>query len=279
MSAAELRLWRFLRSEIRLVSGRRRNQVGLVVLAALPVLLTIAVKLSTHHGQGASGSGPDFVNQIAGNGVFVAFAALSVELTLFFPVAISAISGDAIAGEAHGGTLRYLLTVPAGRVRVLVVKYLVLLYGALVAVLAVTVVGVLSGVITFGTGPLTTLSGASIGLGDGLWRLLLSALYLWAGLAALAAVGLFISCLTEQPIAATVSLLVLTSAMWIADAIPQISWMHPWLLVDKWQSFADLMREPILTGNLGTGLLVDVGYALVFGLGAWALFTGKDITS
>ena len=34
---------RFLLSELRLMLGRRRNQVGLVVLAAVPVVISVAV--------------------------------------------------------------------------------------------------------------------------------------------------------------------------------------------------------------------------------------------
>ena len=37
---------RLMRSELRLIFGRRRNQVGLLVLAAVPVLISTAVKLS-----------------------------------------------------------------------------------------------------------------------------------------------------------------------------------------------------------------------------------------
>ena len=38
---------RFLRSELRLIFGRRRNLAGLLVLAAVPVLIAIAVKVSS----------------------------------------------------------------------------------------------------------------------------------------------------------------------------------------------------------------------------------------
>ena len=37
---------------------------------------------------------------------------------------MSVVAGDAIAGEASHGTLRYLLIAPAGRIRLLIVKYL-----------------------------------------------------------------------------------------------------------------------------------------------------------
>ena len=65
----------------------------------------------------------------------------TIELPLFLPLAVAAISGDAVAGEANLGTLRYLLTVPAGRTRLLAVKYAAIVIFASSAALLVAVVG------------------------------------------------------------------------------------------------------------------------------------------
>ena len=273
----QVAIGRFFLSELRLIMGRRRNQAGLVVLAALPVCLGVAVRLTESNPRGDGP--PNFVDDIVGNGVFLAFAALTFELTLFFPLAIAMVSGDAIAGEAHAGTLRYLLTVPAGRTRVLVVKYLGIAAGSLIAALTVTVVSAVVGILLFGTGPLTTLSGDQIPLGTGLWRLLISTAYVALGLCALGALGLFVSTLTEQPIAATVAVMIATATMWVLDAIPQIAWLHPWLLVHRWTAFADLMRNPPDFSTVRDGVFVALGYIVVFLLAAWARFDGKDITS
>ena len=52
---------RFLRSELALIFRRRRNQAGLLVLAGVPVLISIAVKLSS---PGRDSGGPDFFSSI-----------------------------------------------------------------------------------------------------------------------------------------------------------------------------------------------------------------------
>ena len=270
------RTLRLLGSEIRLIAGRRRNQMGLLVLAVVPVLMAVAVKLSS---PGRGGGGPDLLASITSNGLFVPLAALSVEIGLFLPLAIAMLSGDAIAGEANTGTLRYLLTVPVGRTRLLVTKYVSLCIGALWGVAVIVIPGALVGIAMFGSGPMLTLSGTQLPFWTAVGRVALIGLYLAAGLAALAAVGLFISTLTEQPLAATVALMIFTILSWIADAVPQIDWLHPWLLVDHWMSFVDLLRDPPYLTNIGQGLLVDLGYAVVFWLLAWARFAGKDITN
>ena len=209
---------RLLRSEVRLIGGRRRNQMGLLVLAAVPIVLAISVRLSSN----SSGGGPDFLDSVTSNGLFVPLAALTVEMGIFLPLAISMLAGDAVAGEANLGTLRYLLTVPVSRTRLLAVKFASLCIGALWGVATVAVAGAIIGIALFGTGPLTTLSGSQLDFGAAVGRVLLVVVYLSACIAALGAVGLFISTLTEQPIAATIALMIFTILSWILDAVP--SW-------------------------------------------------------
>ena len=266
---------RFLRSELKIIFGRRRNIAGLGVLAAVPVILAVSIRLSS---SGQTGE-PNFIGAITGNGLFVAFAALALELPLFLPLAVSAISGDSIAGEANLGTLRYLLAIPAGRTRLLVIKYIAIVIFALIATLIVALVGVILGLSLFGGGDMTLLSGTQTSMADGVWRLLLSSLYLAAQFSALGAIGLFISTLTEQPIGATIAVLLVNVLMFILDQISQLDWLHPWLLIHWWTAFGDLVRDPIATESIQRGLLTAAIYAGVFWLAAWARLSTKDISS
>jgi ABC-2 type transport system permease protein len=267
---------RFLKSELALIFGRRRNQAGLLVLAAVPVLISIAVKVSS---PGRGGDGPDFFGSITENGLFVALASLTLELGLFLPLAVAAIAGDSVAGEANLGTLRYLLTVPVPRARLLAVKYLAIVIFSVVATLTVTVTGIVMGLALFGGGDMTLLSGTQIGFGQGLLRVLGATLYLSACFASLGAVGLFVSTLTEQPIGAMIAVVIFSTASFIADTIPQISWLHPFLITHHWLAFGDLFRDPVAWNGVQQGVYVAAAYVLVFGLAGWARFAGKDVTS
>jgi ABC-2 type transport system permease protein len=267
---------RFLRSELRLIFGRRRNLAGLAGLAVVPILVTVAVKVSTPRG---GGNGPAFITNITHNGLFAALAALSLELPLFLPVAIAAIAGDSVAGEANQGTLRYLLVVPAGRTRLLTVKYAGILIFTAVATLFVALVGAVFGLIFFGGGSFTTLSGTGVSFVAGLGRILLVCAYLVICLAALGAIGLFVSTLTEQPIGAMIATLILALASEIADAIPQLSSIHRFLPTHYWLNFGDLLRSPIAYARLGPGVWSAVAYAVIFLTAAWARFGGRDVTS
>ncbi len=265
---------RFLRSELLLIFGRRRNQAGMGILAVVPIMIAITVKLSTPR----PGRGPDFFASITSNGLFVALAALSIELGLFLPLAVAAIAGDSVAGEANIGTLRYLLTVPVHRTRLLAVKFAAITIFSLAATLWVSLVGAVAGLALFGGGQMTTLSGTQIGMGSAVLRVLLATLYLGLCFASLGAIGLFISTLTEQPIGATIAVVVINVMSFIMDSIPQLSWLHEWLPTHWWMSFGDFLRDPIAWGDVTRGLLTATGYMLVFWLAAWARFADKDVT-
>jgi ABC-2 type transport system permease protein len=271
---------RFLRSELRLITVRRRNQVGLAALVAVPIILAVALKVAAPRDNGpGGGGGPDFLTQVTGNGFFVALAALGAELTLFLPIAVAMLAGDAIAGEANTGTLRYLLAVPAGRTRLLAVKYTGILYGAFLAPLVVAVSGLVIGLILFGGGPVTLLNGTTVSFPEGLLRLAGVCVYLGVCLAALGALGLFLSTLTEQPMGATIALTMLTVASFVLGQISQLDWLHPYLLTQHWNDFGELLRDPVSPGALRPGLESAAAYIVIFLTAAWASFSNRDVTS
>jgi ABC-2 type transport system permease protein len=277
-----VRPWlRLLRSELALVFRRWRNLALLAVLVAIPVILGVALRLAVPHPGGGPGGGlgAAFLTQVAGNGVFLAFLALTIMLTLVLPLCVAVVSGDSLAGEANTGTLRYLLAVPAGRARLLSVKYAAIVVFALVSCVTAAVSALIMGVALFPVGPVTLLSGTTVSLGEGLLRLLFVVLYVAAAMAALGAIGLAVSSLTEHPIGAIAAILVLAVASEVSDNIPQFAAVQPYLPTHWWLSFDSLLRTPIDTTTLLHGLLSFGVYIVVFGSVAWARFTTADITS
>jgi ABC-2 type transport system permease protein len=270
---------RLLRSELGLTFLRRRNLVLLAVLAAVPVLLGLVLRFSSQPSGGGNGNQPAFLDQVTGNGVFLAFLSLVVESTLILPLVVAIVAGDTIAGEANRGTLRYLLAVPAGRSRLLGVKFTATVAFCVGACVLVSAVAVTVGAILFPVGPVTLLSGTAVSLGAGLLRLLFVALYLAAAMAALGAIGLAISTLTEHPIGAVAAVLVIALASEVADTVSQLDVIHPYLPTHWWLSFDSLLRVPVAWGELGHGLLSFGAYIVIFGSAAWAKFSTADVTS
>ncbi len=274
---------RFFSNELRVTFFRRRNQLLLLVAALFPLLIGIGLKAAAPHG-GGGGNGPSsggaaFFNQLAGNGVFLSFIALSLLLILVLPVVVAVVAGDSIAGEAGYGTLRYLLAVPAGRTRLLVVKYATIVVWCMAAVFIVSAIALAVGAVLFPVGPVTLLSGDTVSVGAGLVRVLWVTLYLCAAMAAIGAVGLAISTFTEHAIGAIAAVMILVVASEVVDNIPQFATVAPYLPTHYWNSFDALLRTPIDTGTLEHGLVSFVVYAVLFFLIAWARFTSSDVTS
>ncbi|EGX61645.1 ABC transporter membrane protein [Streptomyces zinciresistens K42] len=270
------------RSELLTTFRRWRTLALLGVLAAVPVLVGIAVRIETGDGPaggGGHGDGPAFISQITNNGLFLVFTALAATLPFFLPMAIGVVAGDAIAGEASAGTLRYLLVAPAGRTRLLLTKYATTTAFCLVATLVVAVSALTTGALLFPLGELTTISGTRIGFGEGLLRALLIALVVAASLIGVAALGLFVSTLTNSGIAAMATTVGLLITVQILDQIPQLQAIQPYFFSHYWLSFADLMRDPVYWDDLLRNLGIQAVYAAVFGSAAWARFTTRDVTA
>jgi ABC-2 type transport system permease protein len=265
-----------LGSELSVLFRRRRTWAMLAALAAVPVLIAVAVRLSDSDGRGG---GPPFLSGITQNGLFVALTALVVSVPLFLPLTVGVVAGDTIAGEASLGTLRYLLAAPAGRVRLLLVKYAGAVAFCLAATVVIVITGVLIGAALFPVGPVTLLSGDTIGVDGFALRAALFAAYVTVSLLGLSAIGLFISTLTTVPVGAMAATIVLSAVSQILDALPQLEVIHPWLFTHYWLGFADLLRTPVDLTVFGENAQLQLGYIAVFGALAYGRFATKDVLS
>lgn len=266
--------WRFMASELSVLFRRWRTWALLLALAAIPVLIALAVRLSSGPPRGR---GPAFLDQVSQNGLFVAVVATIVAIPLFLPLTVGVVAGDTVAGEASTGTLRYLLMSPVGRGRLLVVKYVGAVVFCLAATLTVALAGTLMGTLLFPIGPVTLLSGTTIGVGEAVLRIALVSLYVTLSLVGLCAVGLFMSTLTDVPVGAMAATVVTSVVSQVMGQLPQLEWIHPWLFSQYWLGFADLLRDPIVWDSFMANALLQAGYVVVFGALAYGRFSTKDV--
>ena len=269
--------WGFFVSELSVLFRRRRTWAMLLALAAVPVLIAVAIRL-TDDGNGGGG-GPAFLDRITQNGLFVGVTALVVAIPLVLPLTVGVVAGDSIAGEAGTGTLRYLLVSPVGRIRLLVVKFAAAAVFCLAATLTVSVAGILIGLALLPVGPVALVSGDTVSVGESLLRSLLIALYITLGLLGLAAIGLFISTLTDAPVGAMAATVVVSIVAQVVGQLSQLEWLHPWLFTYHWLDFADLLRQPIEWSSFGANAVLQLAYVAVFGALAYGRFATKDILS
>jgi ABC-2 type transport system permease protein len=263
--------------EMRKLLRRPRTWVTLLLLAGLPVLVAVFVKVTDVLPR--PGTGPPLLSAIRDNGKLLAPAALAMVIPLLLPVSVAVVAGDMIAGEAQQGTLRYLLVRPVGRTKLLWVKLAVVVAFILIAVLFVAGVNYVVGLNLFGVNPVPTLSGPALSSGDATQRIIWTILYVGWSMLGVGSVALFLSTMTDSPLAAALGALAVLVSSTLLITIDAAAAVQPYLPTRYWLSFVDFFREPILWRNIQRGIALQAVYMFVLLGAAWANFASKDITS
>jgi len=271
--------------ELRKLVMRPRVWLSILLLCAVPAL--VAVLLAVSDLAPPPGQGGAFLSAVLHNGSLFPAAALAMVLPVFLPLAVAVYAGDAIAGEATTGTLRYLLVRPVGRPRLLSAKLVALAVYIVLAVLIVVVTSLVIGVVLFGTGAeavgqagaITSLSGATLDSSELAVRLLAAVGYIVVSMLGFGTIALFFSTLSDSAIGAALSSLAVLIASSILETLDAADPIKPYLPTNYWLSWIDFFRDPVFWHNIDRGLLLQAGYIVVFFGAAWANFGTKDITS
>ncbi len=266
------------RVELAKAFHRWRTWLLAAAIAGIPFVIVLAIKASPPSPQD-SGDAPPFLLQITTSGLYAALTGLAVVQPLFLPLATGLFAGDAIAGEAQAGTLRYLLLRPVRRTRLILAKYTsaMTLLGFLV--LATVLSGVVCGAVAFGLHPMPTLSGTTLSVVAALARIGASGLYMVAALSGIACIGVCISTRTDSGPGAAVATIVIAIASQIMGQIPSLHAIHPFLPSHGWLAFTGFFRFPVDWSGMREGLLVSAVYTAIFLGIAIAGFRRRDITS
>lgn len=283
-----------LRVELSKLILRPRTWITIAVLSLLPVVVAIFLKVTGRVPQ--PGQGPALLSDVLHNGALFPVAALGLVLPLFLPVAVAIIGGEAIAGEAEAGTLRYLLIRPVSRRRVLVSKLVMLTVFVILTVAIIALVGFICGSTMFGVGAshtsgvgsvgsagsvgsVTSVSGQGIPAQSATVRILLSVAFAIVSMLGVAAISVFGSVMTDSAVGAALAAVAFLVCSEVLDLVNAADAIRPYLPTHYWLAFVDLFRNPILWHNVIRGFLIQGAYIAVFTSAAWARFSNKDITS
>jgi ABC-2 type transport system permease protein len=265
--------------ELARMGRRPRTWVSIGLLCGLPTLVAVFLAVSKLGPE--PGEEPAFLSAVLANGALFPAAALAIVLPLFLPVAVAVVGGDAIAGEASAGTLRYLLLRPVGRTRLLVAKLLSLIVFVFAAVVAVAGSAFVVGTSLFPSEPsaVTSVSGVTLTSVELTWRIVGAMGYVAVSMLGVGAIALFLSTLMDSSLGAALgalAALVTSQVLVTLDAAGSVS---PYLPTRYWLAWIDLFRDPIPWRDLERGLAIQLVYVVVFLGLAWANFASKDIKS
>jgi len=285
-----------IRVELVKLARRPRNWVSLALLCGLPVLVAVFVVVTLV--VPPPGQGPTLLSDVLSSGNLYPAAALAIVLPVFLPIAVAVVGGDAIAGEASSGMLRYLLARPVSRARLLTAKLVALVAYVLTAVVLVALTAYLTGIALFGAAPVsaptgggtlaapspvasaaTSLSGTALTPAELVLRVAGAVAFIAVSMLGVGAIALFLSTVTNSPLAAALGALAALITSQVLVTLNSADAVAPYLPTRYWLAWIDFFREPILWRNIDRGLAVQAVYVVVFLGAAWAYFATKDITS
>ena len=265
------------RAELSKQFRRPRTFVALGVMAAIPVIIAIVLKINPPSSPAGEGGGGLFFFGSLSSGLLLPVAALRLMSRFMLVIVVALFAGDAIAAEAGWGNLRALLTRPVSRARLLGAKLTLSVLLGFLAVVTVSVAGLIAGVIAFGWHPVS-FSGIDQSQGALLGHLGLATLYIAWSLTTVVALSFMVSTMSDAPAGAMLAGVGFYFVSQILDAIDSLGSVRYALPTHYFDNWISLFGHG-WTSDMTRGVLLQVGYILLFcGIGFW-WFRRKDILS
>jgi ABC-2 type transport system permease protein len=273
-----------LRTELVKQLRRPRTWVALAFVVLVPIIITIALKTNPPDLRGPGGGrgdgGPRFFALAPYSGLIVPVASLRVMSNFFLVVIFCMFMGDAIAAESGWGNLRFLLTRPIGRPRLLLAKFAIGAFLAGLVTVLVSLSGLVAGGIAFGfKGVDVPIAGVHQSASQLVAHLAVATVLAGWGIAGVSAFAFMLSTMSDNAAGAifgAVGFYVVTSILGAIDSIGPIRYAFPTYYGGAW---SDLVLTGRWTDDMWRDLLLQVPYILVFvGIAFW-WFRRKDVTT
>jgi ABC-2 type transport system permease protein len=274
-----------LGNEILKMSLKWRSYISFITVGVIIPLLDIALLLESGGWTRSvtRGLAQDFL--VMGNiknGYFITYFILNA-LWIHIPFLITIGAGDQLAGEATGGTFRILLTRPASRTRILLIKYMTTLLYTAALVLFMGALSLGLGTALFGTGDLVVPGRMLIvhPEHDVLWRMAMAlALATW-GMWTVASLAFLFSSLVENAIGPIIGTMAVIIVSYIIANVPVelFASIKPYLFTTYLDLWAKVFEDPVPWDSVLHSVLVLGAFSVGFYLVTWYIFSKKDVLS
>jgi len=194
-------------------------------------------------------------------------------------ILIAMFCGDTVASEASWSTLRYLLISPVPRRRLLFSKLTVALILSAISILILIVVSYLIGLIAFGSGALSTPTAGPFTETEAFLRIFAIGTYVFLSLLFAAGIAFLMSVITDIPLAAVGTAVVVVIVSNILGAIEALGALREWLPTNFANAWIGFLNEDIEWTDINRGISYSVISFLILITIAVLKFDRKDITS
>ena len=271
-----------VRAEWRRQAGRRRTQLTLGFMVALPLIVLIAFQVGGGDEDGSPPGGgrlASLVDLATTGGLNFTLFTVFVSAGFLLVVVVALFFGDPVASEASWGSLRYLLAAPVPRARLLTAKLVVAAGYSGLAMLTLAGTALLVGTLRYGWHPLRSTVAAELAPADGLIRILLVLGYLAVGLLVVAGLAFLLSVSTDAPLGAVGGAVLLYILSSILDQITALGTLRTLLPTHFSNAWLGLLSTPMQLDDPAKGTISALGYATGFWVLAWWRFLRRDIVS
>lgn len=269
--------------ELKKVFGRKRSYIGFLAVSAIVAILQGAmwvegqtlIDLTTQSLKDSF----LFEGKLL-NGYFVSFMLMN-NLWVLLPFLVTFVAGDSIAGEAHSGTLRIMLTRPVSRLSLAGAKFTAALTYTFLLVLFLAMLSLGVSSLLFGTGDLIVFRSALSILpeSDVPLRFLSAFGFAFLGMAVITSLAFLLSTLTDNSIGPIIGTMAIVIGFTIItnlnlEAFRLIRKFLFTTYISSWTLFFDYVPD---WGQIGISAGICLAHVLIFlGAALW-IFNRKDI--
>lgn len=215
------------------------------------------------------------------NGNLICFILLQT-LIVQMPLLVALVTADSVSGETASGTIRFLLTTPASRTKIILAKWLAGLFYTLILLLLLGIMALIVSKWIFGQGDLMAVGSDTLTIirSDDLnWRWGYAFLIAFLSLGVVASLGQMLSCFIDNsitPIVSVMAIIIIFTIIGMFD-LPSFDMLKPFLFTTHMISWKSLFEDPIPLGEIYFScavLLIHI--VLLLGISIY-YFKRKDI--
>ncbi len=262
---------RELKAEIIKSFSRPRSFIGLGAIVMLTLLIDVAFWFSGKEYIGLLFQTFEQVFRLEGNivnGNLICFIILQT-LIIHLPLLVAMVTGDLLSGESAMGTMRYVLTRPISRTRLVLTKWLTALLYVLAILVLLGIFAYAGSLLVFGPGDLMVLNsdGLVILRNDDLpWRFMLAFGYAFISLATIASLSLMFSAFANNSIGPIVLTMVVVIVFTVVASFEMSFFdpLMPLLFTNHMMLWRKFFADPVPTMDIVRSALVLLGHTAAF---------------
>lgn len=274
-----------LKNEWIKIIKKPRSFIGFVVVAFICSMLELAFY---HDGREILGF---FTGQLENtfdiqgnvlNGNLICFILLQT-LIIQMPLLVALVTGDLISGELGSGTVRFLLTRPASRTKIVIAKWMVGIAYTTLLLIWLGIFALFISRLIFGQGDLIHLSSTGVQIiksNDMNWRFAMAFLVAMLALGVVASLSLFLSSFMENsitPIVMTMAIIIIFTIIGMFD-FPSFDILRPFLFTTHMISWKEFFEHPVPWHSVNQSMIILLLHIFLFLGASIYIFNRKDIT-